>query len=180
MNMILDFVNDVNTEIYHKTILIKAAALVDFFRKIRYSRIEITLKGGFTNDEKKFYDNTHLQQSDCILSRITTALSCTLTGAQPAGRAGITIRKNAESRGGNRHSETKRFSNPFRKGYHGAGRMCRLPRAGLYRRSGRISRNAGRDLCTGSDSQLSQPRDLYRITECSDEASRPCGMYRTL
>lgn len=60
MNMILDFVNDVNTEIYHKTILIKAAALVDFFRKIRYSRIEITLKGGFTNDEKKFYDNTHL------------------------------------------------------------------------------------------------------------------------
>lgn len=31
MNMILDFVNDVNTEIYHKTILIKAAALVDFF-----------------------------------------------------------------------------------------------------------------------------------------------------
>ena len=53
MNMILDFVNDVNTEIYHKTILIKAAALVDFFRKIRYSRIEITLKGGFTNDEKK-------------------------------------------------------------------------------------------------------------------------------
>ena len=119
MNMILDFVNDVNTEIYHKTILIKAAALVDFFRKIRYSRIEITLKGGFTNDEKKSYDNTHLQQSDCILSRITTALSCTLTGAQPAGRAGITIRKNAESRGGNRHSETKRFSNPFRKGYHG-------------------------------------------------------------
>ena len=56
MNMILDFVNDVNTEIYHKTILIKAAALVDFFRKIRYSRIEITLKGGFTNDEKKSYD----------------------------------------------------------------------------------------------------------------------------
>ena len=45
MNMILDFVNDVNTEIYHKTILIKAAALVDFFRKMRYSQIEITLKG---------------------------------------------------------------------------------------------------------------------------------------
>lgn len=45
MNMILDFVNDVNTEIYHKTILIKAAALVDFFREIRHSRIEITLKG---------------------------------------------------------------------------------------------------------------------------------------
>lgn len=44
MNMILDFVNDVNTEIYHKTILIKAATLVDFFREIRYSRIEITLK----------------------------------------------------------------------------------------------------------------------------------------
>lgn len=44
MNMILDFVNDVNTEIYHKTILIKAAALVDFFRETRYFRIEITLK----------------------------------------------------------------------------------------------------------------------------------------
>ena len=45
MNMILDFVNDVNTEIYHKTILIKAAALGDFFREIRYSRMEITLEG---------------------------------------------------------------------------------------------------------------------------------------
>ena len=45
MNMILDFVNDVNTEIYHKTILIKADALGDFFREIRYSRMEITLEG---------------------------------------------------------------------------------------------------------------------------------------
>lgn len=95
MNMILDFVNDVNTEIYHKTILIKAAALVDFFREIRYFRIEITLKMDLQMI-KKNHMTTHICSSQTAF-------------------------------------------------YH----------------------------------EL-QPRNLYRIIECSDEASRPCGMYRTL